>query len=233
MVKIGPTSPKVNTLDVDEQVTYADTAVATWQIIWFFLDDLEPVNIADMEPESRTCDICAEDFTGSHRALRLPCNHIFGEGCIKKWLTPFSRCVPVAQERPRPEGANSCPNCRREFFPEQRVADSLPAMETRIQLWDKAYASVGIELSDMERWARADLLRYLGSHVHGEDDYYPDLTPPCPYPLWAHRRLHAFSLRLKRKNLTPVQEHLRGSLESLATNGIPGGSRWRPNGFDG
>ncbi|MCJ1264515.1 hypothetical protein MMC22_004387 [Lobaria immixta] len=225
--------PKLNTLDADEEVAYADTSVETWQIIWFFREQLRPVKIEDIEPESRTCDICTEGFTDSHRALRLPCNHIFGEPCIKKWFTPFSKCVPVAEERPRPEGANSCPNCRREFFPEQSVADSLPAIETRIKLWDKAYASVGIELSNMEHWARDDILRYLGSYAaRGDDDYYPYITPQCPYPDWAHRRLQDFSVKLKHKSLTPLQERLRQSLELLATNGFPGGSTWRLNGVD-
>lgn len=91
MVKIGPPSPNVNTLDVDEQWTYADTAKETWQIIKFFLEELKPVNTEDLDAENGTCSICVEKFTKDlHRPVRLPCNHCFGEPCIKIWLSPYA-----------------------------------------------------------------------------------------------------------------------------------------------
>lgn len=225
MVKIGPPSPVVNILDLDEEVTYAGTKTETWQIIKFFLEKLRPVRHADMEPDDSKCDICTEDFTDSHRAVRLPCNHYFGEQCIKKWLSPYTAHSNVWA---LPEGANTCPKCRREFFPEQNAVDILPAIKTRISLWDKTYGMLGIALSERERQAREDLLLYLDSYsARGKDEYYPSLTINAPYPQWAHQQLLRFSLQLKDKNLTPIQENLRQGLELVATQGFPPGSKWR------
>ena len=76
MVKIGPPGPKVNTLDIDPTLAYADTSSETCWIIGFFLKGLRPVEIAGLEPEDRNCPICAEDYRiDFHRAVRLPCNH--------------------------------------------------------------------------------------------------------------------------------------------------------------
>ena len=73
MAKIGPPSPKVNTLDVFEQRTYADTSTETWRIIQFFLEDLKPVNAADLDLGDGQCEICRQNFTSDfHRALQLP-----------------------------------------------------------------------------------------------------------------------------------------------------------------
>ena len=56
------------------------------------------------------CDICLEEYGTLSRqkgtievAIRLPCNHLIGSACITIWL----------------ETNNTCPICRREFFPAQ------------------------------------------------------------------------------------------------------------------
>lgn len=137
MVKIGPPSQKVNTLDVDPTVAYADTANETLQTMNFFLEELRPVQIEDLEPEDRNCPICGEAYTRNfHRAVRLPCKHCFGEPCIKTWLTPFEPWSPRAgnpyKRAATHPGANTCPSCRQLFFPTQRVADCLPEIDARI-----------------------------------------------------------------------------------------------------
>ena len=51
------------------------------------------------------CHICNERFlSGKHpeRPVTLRCGHIFGEGCILKWISPLSDT----------RGKNSCPLCR-------------------------------------------------------------------------------------------------------------------------
>lgn len=232
MVKICPPSPNLNLLDVDEEYTYADTATETWQVIKFFLNELKPVNPEDLGPEERKCHICAEDFTTRvHGAVRLPCNHIFGESCIKIWLRPYARYMPIQGERwGEPVGANNCPLCRQVFFPKQEAVDILPLMQTRIELWDKTYAHFGIALSDTERQAREDILRYLKSYgARSLDVYYPYFTVWSSYVTWAHERLLKFSRALKSYPLTPVQQHLRQCLEQVAREGFPGKSRWRQN----
>lgn len=232
MVKIGPTGPKVNTLDVVLGRTYADTSIETWQIIRFFMKGLKFVNAADLESKDLDCGICTQDFTTgyrrSHRAVRLPCGHIFGEPCIKKWLRPYKPCVSqmpaTGGSSGRPVGANTCPNCRRAFFPPQRTVDALPEIEIRITVWDMAYQHLGIALSGIERRARQDLLQYLASYWdRSSDEHYPPFTNRMEYLTWAHERLLKVSRRLKRQgNLTPVQKHLTQGLEEYATQGFRG-----------
>ena len=124
--------------------------------------------------------------------------------------------------RGNPVDANTCPKCRREFFPEQRAVDGLPEIEARIKLWDMAYAHVGIALSETEFRAREDLLRYLGSYfTRGFDEYYPSDSERRNCPTWTHQRLFFFSNRLKQKRLEPVQEHLRQALEDFARLSFP------------
>ncbi|MCJ1425182.1 hypothetical protein MMC29_003070 [Sticta canariensis] len=232
MVKFGPPSPKVNTLDVFEQRTYGDTFTETWRIIQFFLEDMKPVNTADLELGDRKCEICRQDFTlDFHRAVRLPCNHTFGEPCIKSWLSPYAPWTPSAGAAGgTPVGANTCPTCRREFFPEQSAVDSLPEIEARNKLWDMAYAHVGIALSEREFRAREDLLRYLDSYFARElDEYYPSNSERRNCPTWSNQRLFLFSNMLKQERLTPVQEHLRQGLEVFASQSFPVGMTWRRN----
>jgi hypothetical protein len=47
-----------------------------------------------------TCQICTEYFSATHQPVKLPCKHIFGHECIKKWL------------RTGHGNNTSCPNCR-------------------------------------------------------------------------------------------------------------------------
>lgn len=227
MVKIGPPGPKVNTLDVVDGATYADTAVETWQIIKFFLEELVPVDTETFKPEDRKCHICGEDFSKFfHRAMRLPCGHCFGEPCIKAWLSPYGPAREIERWGEADCGANTCPTCRRVFFPEQTVIDFLPAIEARIKIWDTAYAHIGIALSETERQAREDLLRYLETYfARGVDIYYPFARLPSSPCLssasldMARIMLYTFSLELLHTNLTHVQRQLRQSLQEISVSG--------------
>lgn len=230
--------PGLITLDVEEQFTYARTSIQTLQVIRFFLNELEPVNIEDIKPEDCNCHICTEAFTTvSHRAVRLPCNHIFGKACIEKWLRPYASLVVMEEDESRERalslGANTCPLCRRAFFPRQTVVDNLTVIEMRIKYWDMAYEYVGIALSEHERGAREDLLRYLGSYpTHDLDMYYSFKIVGKQWAQfldWCQTRLLVFSVRLKHGSLTPEQEYLRQRLQHVAGFGFPGGLRWWRN----
>lgn len=78
-----------------------------------FLDGLPPVDLETLSADS-TCMIClnvygtktAED-DAVEMAVRLPCDHEVGAGCIRTWLSPDE------------EARNSCPACRMRFFPAQ------------------------------------------------------------------------------------------------------------------
>ena len=83
------------------------------------------------------CHICHEPFlSGSHpeRPVTLPCGHIFGEGCILKWVSPL----------PDHRGKNSCPLCREPIF-EARALKLLTTHPTYsedlflfLQMWELA-----------------------------------------------------------------------------------------------
>lgn len=78
-----------------------------------FLSQLLLVENSVQNDDSQCC-ICGHDY-GSLRPdsgtiecqTRLPCNHSIGSGCISIWLSPTG------------SAENSCPFCRREFFPAQ------------------------------------------------------------------------------------------------------------------
>ena len=225
MVKIGPPSPKVNTLDVNPNITYADTSVETWWIIEFFLKELRPVEIADLEPEDRNCSICSEGYKiDFHCAVRLPCNHCFGESCITKWLTPIDPWSKVGRVfAPFYLGVNSCPMCRQVLFPWHPFIDTLPQIEMRIKVWDWAYADAGIALSEREYQAREGLLRYIdGCSAHGLDEYYPSEVVR-PESEWQADEYHArtrfctvVSNLGGRRDLTPIQRQLTRRLERIS-----------------
>lgn len=122
----------------------------------------------------------------------------------------------------KPVGANNCPCCRREFFPKQTAVDTLPEIKARIELWDRAYAYVGIPLSEGERRAREDLLRYVDSYfARGLDEYYPSDNARSGYTTWAYERLYLVSIFLVIVKLTPLQKHLRRGLEDIAKRNYP------------
>ncbi|KAI8057939.1 hypothetical protein BDF22DRAFT_662958 [Syncephalis plumigaleata] len=49
------------------------------------------------------CAICTDDFTPEEQARKLPCEHIYHDGCIRPWLKQSSTC-PVCRA---PLGANT------------------------------------------------------------------------------------------------------------------------------
>lgn len=74
----------------------------------FLHELLQSSNIEKIKGER--CSICLEEFETLSRetgtievATRLPCKHLVGSACISTWL----------------KDNNSCPICRREFFPAQ------------------------------------------------------------------------------------------------------------------
>lgn len=87
--------------------------------------------------------------------------------------SPYGPCISVLPEKSGgPVGANNCPIYRRVFFPKQ-TAVVLPLMRASIELWDQAYACLGITLSKREHRVREDILQYLnGYFARGFDEYF-------------------------------------------------------------
>lgn len=77
-----------------------------------FLHELfQPSNLVQSDTQERKCDICLQETGSMNREtgmvelqVRLPCSHVVGSGCIATWL----------------KDNNSCPMCRREYFPAQQ-----------------------------------------------------------------------------------------------------------------
>ena len=70
--------------------------------------------VQNTHDEEECCSICCEEYGTLSRAtgimevaMRLPCDHCIGSACITTWLKDH----------------NSCPLCRREFFPVQPRED--------------------------------------------------------------------------------------------------------------
>jgi hypothetical protein len=62
------------------------------------------------------CIVCTEPFSATHQPVVLPCKHIFGQECIKKWL------------RSGRGNTSSCPNCRHVIFSNKKP--TTPAFDT-------------------------------------------------------------------------------------------------------
>ncbi|KAI8817837.1 uncharacterized protein EV422DRAFT_480066, partial [Fimicolochytrium jonesii] len=45
---------------------------------------------------TRDCPICQDDFNVGDEAVRLPCKHVFHEGCVGSWLGVNGTC-PVCR----------------------------------------------------------------------------------------------------------------------------------------
>ena len=53
-----------------------------------------------------SCTICLDDFNRNEKILKLKCNHIYHEKCIKTWFTKKS----------------NCPNCNNSFSSEDNIS---------------------------------------------------------------------------------------------------------------
>jgi E3 ubiquitin-protein ligase RNF115/126 len=59
------------------------------------LESLPEFTIEDINkipPEKKNCVICLNDFEKGHKAMILPCTHLFHSSCIKDWLKTQNTC---------------------------------------------------------------------------------------------------------------------------------------------
>ena len=97
------------------QLSISSTDPRAFTMAQPFLDELFHVNqVLSENPDDRNCVVCLREIgimnrdTGfTESRLRLPCAHIIGSGCLITWL----------------KESNTCPICRREFFPAQPPPD--------------------------------------------------------------------------------------------------------------
>lgn len=53
-----------------------------------------------------SCTICLDDFDNNEKLLKLKCNHIYHEKCIKTWF----------------KNKSNCPNCNSSFSSEDNIS---------------------------------------------------------------------------------------------------------------
>ncbi|KAF2811727.1 uncharacterized protein BDZ99DRAFT_475245 [Mytilinidion resinicola] len=144
------------------------------------------------------CPICHEEYTADipniapdeppeqaprprpHNAVRiLPCNHIFGEPCLRRWLD--------SEARP-----NRCMFCRVELFePEREVEEGLAVEPVGEAGERQARADPAVQLHELRR--QMDILRDIGNAeqpVDREREARAPDGPPRPRgPPWTIRQL--------------------------------------------
>lgn len=80
----------VNSILTDFISNYIDSYYTEYKLSE---EDFEKLNRIDKEYE---CNICMEE---KNKGIKLDCNHIFCENCLKEWLT---------------NNKKTCPTCRKE-----------------------------------------------------------------------------------------------------------------------
>jgi hypothetical protein len=93
------------------------------------------------------CNICTEPFSTDHQPVTLPCKHIFGYECIKKWLrtgrgnnTSCPNCRVVIYEKPNTRGAFDVASLWKALCeqPPERLHDLMTKVWSGLQvLWQR------------------------------------------------------------------------------------------------
>ena len=55
-------------------------------------NSLETINCSENNQEEKECSICQESFQNEEKLIKLPCKHIYHQGCIKQWLVKKDSC---------------------------------------------------------------------------------------------------------------------------------------------
>ena len=65
-------------------------------------EEITIVNENNSEYENKCCSICLEEYEIENKILKYPCEHIFHQKCIEKWI----------KSEVDKSNTPSCPNCR-------------------------------------------------------------------------------------------------------------------------
>lgn len=210
-----------------EDEGYARVGIDLCEAAEFLMTKLEQVNLHDLDPDDRICEICQEQFHVSedvrlqHAPVKTPCGHIFGDQCIMKWLDLLCFYRGESDDGSEadddaliPLTYSSCPKCQHVFFKEF-FQHPMQSLYVRLCFWDMAYIIAGVRLSEKEKRTR----KYLWAYVRyckffeykGLDDRkFEDLQED------ARLDLLYFADFLTTQDLTPAQEIVRQQVEELA-----------------
>ncbi|KAI9845804.1 MAG: hypothetical protein M1837_004484 [Sclerophora amabilis] len=120
-----------------------------------FIESLKQVDLTSLEADDRSCSICMEPFgvpepikRKIEHPIRLPCNHVFGQNCIKTWLEAHCTC-PVCREDVDSE---SIPRSQGHYRQRSRVMsdDAQQMRESQLRFMQQQHAM----LLDAEEYHR-------------------------------------------------------------------------------
>ncbi|MCJ1468202.1 hypothetical protein MMC07_006830 [Pseudocyphellaria aurata] len=232
-------TPELNEFVISESEGYACMDIDTAEAAYFLLRELKSLNIEDLEPDDRLCSICQQEYCFDegqkhpHGPVKTPCGHIFGDECLMIWLEnmdAWSKYGLDAEaddyEVPVEMSNTSCPNCRREFFPEQ-VKDVMEELVQRILFWDLAYAYADVTRTAEEENCRRPVMEYIRFF-----NWTHELEPIQMRVRWKFDKivqedLLKFARAQKAYKFTPEHENKRIQLERIARKDLS--KCWRSN----
>lgn len=228
-----------NTLVLLPDEVYAGISRFEWESIVKELEIMERVNLNDIEPENRECDICRESFS-PEKPVSLPCRHIFGEKCLDAWIAvdrwwdtsdreadsgneqievvsgiDFHHLLPdsaFVEGWPVVESF-TCPKCRRCYtVPTSRK--KAPMIQARLRFWDHVYEKLNIKRTQEEEECREDLLNFIQKC----DVRLTELT--LFFEERAQISAMRFALQGARQSLDQLQHEFREAFFNLGCYGV-------------
>lgn len=219
---------ELNEFVISEFEGYASMHIDTVEAAEFLMGQLKPLNIEDLDPDDRLCTICHQEFCFDknqkhpHAPVETPCGHVFGDNCLMMWLETMHSWSsynpdPDAEDDKVPvETSNaSCPNCRREFFPEQ-AKDTMEELVQRILFWDLVYAYVGVTRTAEEEHCRIYVMRYIQFFSSTHELKPIQMRVRWDFDKHVQTDLLKFSRAQKAHKLTSEHENRRIQLERIA-----------------
>lgn len=136
---------------------YAGTGNCTLMSIKILENLVSSGRITTSEPEHTECGICLRSYendspTSYHHAVKLPCNHIFGESCLRQWFKPLNTDTEFQEQ---------CPICRHATLIEPCHDDSFLEAWIRVKLWDTVYQELDILPAAFEKQTRKLSMNFL------------------------------------------------------------------------
>lgn len=244
MVEIETPVVPTNFLVLNHDEAYAGTTRSDWEAITSQQGLLKTVELEDIELENRECDICRESFgsseggRSSETPVSLPCGHIFGKDCLSSWISVGSRHDSHGHDddldagdigptnwnysMPNPAewfttAAFDCPKCRKGFNV-SASREEAPAIEARLQFWDRAYERLGIKRSAEEEACRHDLWQFVEKVKAEQKEVTSD--PPPSFILRTQVSAMQFALRRAEWDLSPAQRRLRDAFFYFGCFGV-------------
>ncbi|MCJ1467435.1 hypothetical protein MMC07_006060 [Pseudocyphellaria aurata] len=235
---------EANEFFIPDFAGYADINMARCVSAQCLLTDFQHIEIADLDPNDRECEICHEEFSVSedlmlsHPPVRTPCGHIFGDNCLMMWLETM---YVWSSTDPDPDGDvtntgtqmsnTSCPKCRHNLIyslTKVRVEE----LAHLILFWDQAYAFAGVTRTEHEKNCRDPIVRYIKYFcaTHERKTLHKNLSFKLDRK--AQHQLWRFANFLKTQTLSSELENQRVRLERIARKDLSKCLKYRDDEYE-